>query len=106
MARENPPTAPATRAQRTLVREGRASCCASAMANMRAKAQMCENAVRTKALARRDPYPPAKSDEPQRKTAATEEAAGANWSNESTRDEGNTRRTGKQSGRPAGSGAV
>jgi hypothetical protein len=32
--------------------------------------------VRTKALARRDPYPPAKSEAPQRNTAVTEQAAG------------------------------
>jgi len=48
---------------------------------------MCENAVRTKAFARRDPYPPAKSDEPQRNTAITLYAAGPSWIGEDTPDE-------------------
>ncbi len=52
---------------------------------------MCEKAVRTKALARREPYPPAKSAAPQRNTAITEQAAGANWVGEDTPDEGNMR---------------
>ncbi len=54
-----------------LARLGKAPCCVSETANIRAKAHTCENAVRTKALARREPNPPAKSEEPQRKTAIT-----------------------------------
>ncbi|SPF48923.1 hypothetical protein SBA1_90059 [Candidatus Sulfotelmatobacter kueseliae] len=61
---------------------------------------MWENAVSVKALARREPYPPAKSDAPHRKNAATEPAAGANWVNQSTRDEGNTGRAAKADGAP------
>jgi hypothetical protein len=57
--------------------------------NIRAKAQTWEKAVRTKALARRDPYPPAKSAEPQRNTAITLYATGPNWESEGTPDEGN-----------------
>ena len=61
------------------------------MANIRTKAQRCENAVSTKALARRDPYPPAKSAAPHRNTAVTLNPAGASWVREDTPDEGNTR---------------
>src|SRR5271169_4728023 len=89
MASENPPTAPAAKAHRILVRDGKTPCCANAMANISTKAQMCENAVSTKALARREPYPPAKSAAPQRNTAVTEQTAGANWVREGTPDEGN-----------------
>ena len=60
------------------------------MANISTNAQACENAVSTKAFARRDPYPPAKSDAPQRNTAITLYAAGANWVSEDTPDEGTT----------------
>ena len=42
-----------------LVRSGIPPGCASAMDNIRAKPQAWEKAVRTKALARRDPMPPA-----------------------------------------------
>lgn len=50
---------------------------------------MCEKAVRTKALARREPNPPAKSEAPQRNTAVTEQATGAeeNWAGKDTPDE-------------------
>jgi hypothetical protein len=63
-----------------LPREGKTSLRAHAkpMASIKTNAQICENAVNTKALARREPYPPAKSDEPQRKTAITEQIAGLN----------------------------
>src|SRR5262244_1760070 len=79
MASENPPTAPAARAQRMLFRSGNAPCWASAVAVIRTKAHKCENAVKTKALARREANPPAKSAAPQRKTAVTEYAAGPSW---------------------------
>jgi hypothetical protein len=72
-----------------LVRDGNAPCCRSATDNISAKAQTCENAVSTKALARREPYPPAKSDVPHKNTAVTLHAAGANWAREDTPDEGN-----------------
>ena len=51
---------------------------------------MCENAVSTKAFDRREPYPPEKSDAPQRNTAVTEQTAGLNRVKEDTPDEGNT----------------
>lgn len=82
--------APAATAQRMLAREGNAPCWVSAIENMRAKAQTWEKAVRTKALARREPYPPAKSESPQSRTAETLQATGANVIGEDTRDEGNT----------------
>src|SRR5215469_13388553 len=59
---------------------------------MSANPQTCENAVRTNAFARREPYPPAKSEVPQRKTAVTEYTAGVDWSHVSMPDEGNTKR--------------
>ena len=89
MASENPPEAPAARAQTMLAREGNSPCCVIAMVNIKANAHTCENAVSRKALARREPYPPEKSEAPQRNTAATLYTAGANWVSEDTRDEGN-----------------
>ena len=45
--------------------------------------------MKTKALARREAYPPEKSEAPQRKTAVTEQATGAeeNWAGRNTPDE-------------------
>src|ERR1700756_450147 len=91
MAIENPPITPAVTAQKMLARLGKFPCWVKAMASISTRAQMCENAVSTKALARREPYPPAKSEAPPRKTAVTEYAAGANCDSEVTPDEGNTR---------------
>src|SRR5262249_13969147 len=90
MARENPPTAPAAIAQKMLIRSGNGPPCASAISDINTKAQAWENAVRTKAWARREPYPPAKSDAPQMNTAATEYAAGGRWTGDITPDERNT----------------
>src|SRR5580698_5842208 len=84
MASENPPTAPARSAHKTLLREGNAPCCAKAIEPISPKAHTCENAVSTKALARREPYPPAKSDAPHMKTAIMLYTAGANWPVEDT----------------------
>ena len=66
------------RAQKILARSGNAPVCADAIASIRAKPQICENAVKTNALARLDPNPPAKSAAPHRNTAVTEYAAGVN----------------------------
>jgi len=88
MARENPPTAPASSAQRMLARFGKVPWVVSANANIAAKAQMNENAVTTKASERREPHPPAKSDAPHRKTAITEHPTGPNWMGDDTPDEG------------------
>src|SRR5215469_5116283 len=90
MASANPPTAPAAIAQKMLTPSGNRPPCPRAMSDINAKAQACENAVKTNALARREPYPPAKSAAPQMKTAATEYAAGGRWTGEFTPDEGNT----------------
>src|SRR5690242_4040772 len=90
MASANPPIAPAAIAQRILILSGNGPPCPRAITDISAKAHACENAVRTKALARRQPYPPAKSDAPHTKTAATEYAAGGKWGGEITPDEGNT----------------
>src|SRR5579864_84316 len=89
MARENPPTAPAAIAHAMLARSGNVPCCPSAIEAISAKAQACENAVKTNALARREPYPPAKSAAPHMKTAATEYAAGGSCDREDTPDEVN-----------------
>jgi hypothetical protein len=59
-------------AHKILRRDGNSPWLAIAIPNIRTKAQTCEKAVSTKAFARREPYPPAKSDAPQRKTAVTE----------------------------------
>src|ERR1700758_344529 len=93
MARENPPRAPASRAQAMLARSGNAPPSSAATASIKASAQRWEKAVRTKALARREPNPPAKSEAPQRKTAVTEEATAAeeNWAGRNTPDESSTR---------------
>src|SRR5579871_1461070 len=90
MARENPPTAPAAIAHKMLILSGNAPPCPRAISDISAKAQACENAVKTNALARREPYPPAKSAAPHMKTAATEYAAGGKWTGEITPDEGTT----------------
>src|SRR5215831_17817426 len=90
MASANPPTAPAAIAQNTLILSGNGPPCPRAITDISTKAQACENAVRTKAWAWREPYPPAKSAAPQMKTAATEYAAGGRWAGEITPDEGNT----------------
>ena len=79
-----PPTEPAMSAHAMLARSGNAPDVASANANMTANAQMNEKAVTTNASERREPHPPAKSDAPQRKTAITEQAAGATWTEEGT----------------------
>src|SRR5579864_4235310 len=89
MARENPPTAPAAIAHAMLARSGNVPCCPSAIEAISAKAQACENAVKTNALARREPYPPAKSAAPHMKTATTEYAAGGSGDREDTPDEVN-----------------
>src|SRR5215469_16427544 len=90
MASANPPTAPAAIAQKMLILSGNGPPCPRAISDISANAHACENAVRTNALARREPYPPAKSDAPQMKTAATEYAAGGKWTDEITPDEGTT----------------
>lgn len=100
MARENPPMDPAANAQNMLVREGNAACCVRPTASISTNAQTCEKPVSTKALARREPYPPAKSEAPQRKTAVTEQAAGLDKLKpeviqKDTPEEGNTGREGK-----------
>src|SRR5215831_6468575 len=92
MAIENPPIAPAATAQKLLARSGNGPFCARASASIRAKAHKWEKAVSTNVFARRAPYPPAKSDAPQRKTAVTEYAAGPNCGMEDTPVEGNTSR--------------
>src|SRR5277367_205843 len=79
MASENPPIEPARSAHRMLLRVGNAPCCAKAIVHISANAHTCEKAVSTKALARREPYPPAKSDAPHMKTAIMLYTAGANW---------------------------
>ena len=61
------------------------------MADIQTNAQLCANAVSTKAFARRHPYPPAKSEAPQTNTAETEHATGANCASWDTNDEGNTK---------------
>ena len=81
---------------------GNAPCSPSAIANISAKPQRCANAVSTKALARRDPYPPAKSDAPQRNTAVTLNAAGASWVRGDMPDEGNMRAANKPDNGNAG----
>ena len=70
---------PARIAQNMLARSGSGACEANAITVIHTRAQRWEKEVRTKALARREAYPPAKSDAPQRKTAVTAYAAGANW---------------------------
>src|SRR5579863_1880171 len=90
MASENPPIPPASRAHKTLVREGKWACCARAMATMRARANAWDAAVKTKALARREAYPPVKSLVPQMKTAPRLQAAGANWGEAGMSVEGST----------------
>jgi uncharacterized protein len=77
-----------------LLREGKTPFRAKAKptANIKTSAQMCENAVNTKALARREPYPPEKSEAPHKKTAATENAAGLDGIKASTPHEGNMKR--------------
>lgn len=82
---------PARIAQKTLLVFGSDACEPRAMAVIHTKAHACENAVRTNALARRHPYPPAKSEAPQTNTAETEHATGANCDSWDTNDEGNTR---------------
>ena len=52
---------------------------------MRANAQTWENAVRTNALARREPYPPAKSAAPQMKTADHGVGSGREWTERTRR---------------------
>src|SRR5579872_351318 len=89
MAKENPPTAPAAIAHRMLVRFGNTPCSVNAIEVISAKAHACENAVKTNALARREPYPPAKSEAPHMKTAATEYAADGSCDREDTPDEVN-----------------
>src|SRR5580704_465302 len=101
MASENPPTAPAASAHRMLVRDGKAPCSPSAIESIRAKAQACEKAERTNASARREPYPPAKSDAPQRNTATTLQAAGANWGSDDMPDEISTTELGRRAPRCA-----
>jgi hypothetical protein len=88
---ENPPSAPAVTAQKMLARLGNGPFWVKAIPIIRAKAQTCEKAVRTKVFARRAPYPPAKSEVPHRNTAAIALAAGAKCGREYTPDEGNTR---------------
>src|SRR5579863_1123752 len=75
-----------------LVREGNGACCASARATIRTSAHRWEKAVKTKALARREAYPPVKSLVPQMKTAARLQAAGANWDAAGMSVEGSTGR--------------
>src|ERR1700733_10270518 len=70
-----------------LSREGNAPRCPSAMANISPKAETCEKAVITNALARRDPSPPAKSEAPHKNTAVRLQAAGASWISEDTPEE-------------------
>src|ERR1700722_3806812 len=89
MASENPPIAPAASAQRMLARSGNGPCWARATVVIRTKAHTCENAVKTKALTRREANPPAKSAAPQRKTAVTEYAAGPSWGSAVTTHESN-----------------
>src|SRR5579864_2109677 len=90
MASENPPEIPARTAQTILLREGNSPCAPNAMANISTNAHTCEKAVSTNAFARRDAYPPEKSDAPQRNTAATLYAAGANWFTGNTPEERTT----------------
>src|SRR5215468_4804774 len=93
MAIENPPSAPAKTDQKMLARFGNDPCRVIATTSITAKAHTCEKTVSTKVFARRAPYPPAKSDTPHRKTAPTEQAAGANCAPEDTPVEGNMRNT-------------
>src|SRR5690242_21453203 len=91
MAIENPPSAPANTAQKMLARFGNGPCCVIATGSITPNAHTCEKAVSTNVFARRAPYPPAKSDTPHRKTAATEQTTGASCAPEDTPVEGNTR---------------